>query len=433
MQNEIDLQVAVTQEFGRNVQHFQAEQNKRKDALKAKLENGEIDQADYDEQISRIQKQSLLVNMVAGGLMAPSDSVLGIAAATLAPAASYEVEQYFKKEGKEGSFEHIATHAVIGALTASANGGNAFAGAVSAGGAETIAPIVAKVLYGKDNSQNLTADEKETVVSVTTAIGTLVGGAIGDSSANAYIGSLNAKNAVENNSLHIAKNGVVAQNIDDGDMNIYQYNFNCKTQEECRNMDLKSYDSSKKIVGQVMWQDSFVSPDTRKAGGKIYLGQDIEPYIYQLNYQVWLNDTPKTFAQKSFPRGEYDVKSNYPGHEGYSFHGFLFNGKYISLRDAGNILAGMNAAVLDIPFKDFQKASGALHAGGKYLGKPFAGISYFTGIPFGRSPMYGELPYQYEKSKYGYILGKNRLDVFRKPMPSNIPTIGEIFNDFYNR
>ena len=125
-----------------------------------------------------------------------------MAASTVAPLASYEIGQYFKKEGKEGSFEHIATHAVIGALTASANGGNAFAGAVSAGGAETIAPIVAKVLYGKDNSQNLTADEKETVSTIAQLVGTLSGSLKGDSSANAYIGSLNAQTAVENNLLN---------------------------------------------------------------------------------------------------------------------------------------------------------------------------------------------------------------------------------------
>ena len=199
VQNEIDLQVKVTKEFRSNVQHFQVEQNKRKDELKAKLERNEISQADYDAQVSRIQKQSLLVNMLAGGLTAPSDSVLGIATSTVSPAVSYEIGQYFKKEGKEGSFEHIATHAVLGALTSAANGGNALNGAVSAGGAEALAPIVAKVLYGKDNSQNLTADEKETVVSVTTAISTITGGAIGDSSANAYIGNTVAGNAVENN------------------------------------------------------------------------------------------------------------------------------------------------------------------------------------------------------------------------------------------
>ena len=114
--------------------------------------------------------------------------------------ASYEIGQYFKKEGKEGSFEHIATHAVIGALTASANGGNAFAGAVSAGGAEYIAQKTAETLFQKD-ADKLTADEKEMVSSIAQLVGTLSGSLKGDSSVNAYIGSLNAQTAVDNNLL----------------------------------------------------------------------------------------------------------------------------------------------------------------------------------------------------------------------------------------
>ncbi|MBQ9259503.1 MAG: VENN motif pre-toxin domain-containing protein, partial [Neisseriaceae bacterium] len=161
----------------------------------------EISQADYDEQISRIQKQSLLVNMIAGGLMSPSDSVLGIATSTVSPAVSYEIGQYFKKEGKEGSFEHIATHAVLGALTSAANGGNALSGAVSAGGAEYIAKVTAETLFQKD-AKDLTADEKQTVSSIAQLVGVVSGSVTGDSSANAYIGNLNAQNAVDNNLLN---------------------------------------------------------------------------------------------------------------------------------------------------------------------------------------------------------------------------------------
>ena len=201
VQNEINLQVKVTKEFRSNVQDFQAKQNKRLDELKEKKEWGEISEQEYEEQAKKIERQKLITNVVAGGLLAPTDNILGIAVSSVSPAVSYAVGQHFKSQGKEGSFEHIATHAVLGALTANANGGNALSGAISAGGAEALAPIVAKVLYGKDNSQNLTADEKETVVAVTTAIGTLSGSVIGDSSANAYIGNTVASNAVENNYL----------------------------------------------------------------------------------------------------------------------------------------------------------------------------------------------------------------------------------------
>ena len=425
VQNEIDLQVKVTQEFGNNLKQLDRLQNERLDKLKAQKDAGEIDEQEYNRQAETIQNQKLIAKMVGAGLLSPADNVLGVVTSAVSPAISYEIGQYFKAHNAENTPAHIATHAILGAIVSGANGGNALSGAISAGGAEAIAPIVAKVLYGKDNSQNLTADEKETVVSVTTAISTIAGGAIGDTSANAYIGNTVATNAVENNSLHIAKNGVVAQNIDDGDMNIYQYDFECKTQEECRNANLKLYQDSKKEVGQVMWQDSFTSPDTGLAGGKVYLGESIEDYIYTLNYKAWANDSAYSYAKKSKPGGEYDLKSNYPGHADKSFHGFLFQGKYISLRDAGNILAGMNAAVLDIPFKDFQKTSGGLHRAGMFG----AGVSYLTGIPFGSSPTYGELPYQYHKSEYGYRLGRQRVNEKSVKIPKNVPSMGEIFYD----
>ena len=204
------MQVAVTQEFGRNVRHFQAEQNKRKDALKAKLENGEIDQADYDEQISRIQKQSLLVNMVAGGLMVPSDSVLGVAASTLAPAASYEIGQYFKDLASQNAngqlstsqeLAHMLTHAALGAATAGANGGNAVTGAITSGGAEAAAPILSRVLYGENNPANLNAEQKETLTNIV-ALSVLPVGS--NNFSDMFIAQTVALNAVNNNAVEMA-------------------------------------------------------------------------------------------------------------------------------------------------------------------------------------------------------------------------------------
>ncbi|MCL1623835.1 hypothetical protein M2R47_06225 [Moraxella sp. Tifton1] len=90
----------------------------------------------------------------------------------------------------------------------------------------------------------------------------------------------------------------------------------------------------------------------------------------------------------------------------YTIIANLFKGKYITLREGGNILAGMNAAILGVPFDELQKASGALHAGGK-LGL----IRHkTTGYVYGAYPRYGEIDYQYLKSKYGYQLGIKRIE-----------------------
>lgn len=208
VQSEIDLQVEVTQEFSRNLQDLNHRQNQRKDDLKAQLERNEITQQYYNEQVAIIERQNLMVNMIAGGLMSPSDSVLGIATSTVSPAVSYAVGQHFKKEGKEGSFEHIATHAVIGALTSAANGGNALSGAVSAGGAEHIAKVTAETLFQKDANE-LTADEKQTVSTISQLVGTISGSVMGDSSLDAYVGGTVATNAVDNNYLgYFGKNNI---------------------------------------------------------------------------------------------------------------------------------------------------------------------------------------------------------------------------------
>lgn len=114
--------------------------------------------------------------------------------------------------------------------------------------------------------------------------------------------------------------------------------------------------------------------------------------------------------------GDYDIKKSFKNGEIKTYHGYLFHGQYITLREGGNILAGMNAATLGVPYDEFQKASGALHAGGtKGL------IKYkTTGYTYGTYPRYGEIDYQYLRSRYGYYLklqqieDKKDIDIIRQ-------------------
>lgn len=98
-----------------------------------------------------------------------------------------------------------------------------------------------------------TAEEKETVTAITNLLGIATGVAIGDTTANAVQGSLNAQSAVENNSLYVDKNGVVIRNIPNDDYNIYQYDYVCYpiARNNCPNLtDFDElYNSPKKIVG----------------------------------------------------------------------------------------------------------------------------------------------------------------------------------------
>ena len=72
---------------------------------------------------------------------------------------------------------------------------------MSAGVAEAAAPYISKWLYGKDKGSDLTAEEKETVSTITSLLGTATGAAVGNSATDAAQGSLNAKSAVGNNWL----------------------------------------------------------------------------------------------------------------------------------------------------------------------------------------------------------------------------------------
>lgn len=161
-----------------------------------------------DRDIERLQKAGILVSSIAGGLAASTGGTGEILGATLAPAISYQIGQYFKENparntvdaggrGEEGSAAHILAHALLGAAVASSSGSNALVGAIAAGGAEAAAPAVARLLYGKD-SKDLTASEREAVSAVVGAggsiIGSFKGGLIG-----AAAGSSAAKNAVDNN------------------------------------------------------------------------------------------------------------------------------------------------------------------------------------------------------------------------------------------
>ena len=395
VQSELDLQRNVSQQFSQTVGTAQGMLNEKIDALKQQQEAGEITKADYAQKLKQLQHSQVFLNMVAAALSAPTDSAAGIAAATAAPAISYGIGQEFKKHNQEGSATHIASHMALGAVVSALGGNDAVSGTLAAGGAEALVPLFSKAIYDTKDPEKLTAEQKQNLSNMARLFGAAVGAATGSGTANGYAdvaqGGMNAGIAVENNSLHINQSGKVIRNVDDGDLNIYQYS--------CMNID--SCKSSKVKVGQLMFKDSFISPETGKDVGVIYLGESIEPHVYKLNRQAH-GESSMVVARKSVPGGEYDIKSNYPGHENKSYHGFLFKGKYISLRDAGNILAGMNAAVLGESFEDFQKASGALQQAGLWG----VGLNTIFSTTYGDPPMYGEKPYQYYKSLYGYQLGQ---------------------------
>ena len=151
------------------------------------------------QQAKRWQWTGVAVNMVGAGLSVPTQSSAGIAANAAAPAASYVIGQEFKRRNAEGSLGHLLAHATLGGLTAAAGGNDPLTGALSSGGAEAAAGYISG-RFGQTDGSRLSAEQKETVTAITGLIGTAAGAALGSTPADVAQGSLNAKNAVENNS-----------------------------------------------------------------------------------------------------------------------------------------------------------------------------------------------------------------------------------------
>ena len=215
VQSEINLQVEVTKKFDQNRQEVKAEINKKID--KAKSENQSIldkqeggiplsreeeqQLAAYNKKVENYQQLGVLLDVVTSGLSSPTSSGLGIAASSLSPVASYEIGQYFKEKGTEGSSAHILAHTVLGAAVAAAGGNDALTAGLVAGGAEAAAPALSSFLYNKKTS-DLTADEKSTISAITGLVATGIGGiASGGDIATAVQSGQGAQNAVENNYL----------------------------------------------------------------------------------------------------------------------------------------------------------------------------------------------------------------------------------------
>jgi filamentous hemagglutinin len=224
VQSEINLQMDVTKNFDANRQEAKAEINKKIDDAKKEnqsiidkqkqgldLSKQEQDQLNaYNDKVENYQRLGVLLDSISTGLSAPTSSGLGIATATLSPAASYKIGQYFKEQasnnpngqltsGQEAA--HILAHTVLGAAVAAAGGNNALTAGLSAGGAEAAAPILSSFLYGKD-AKDLTADQKSTISSIVGLAGSAVGATTGDIGSIVQNGQV-AQNAVENNFLSV--------------------------------------------------------------------------------------------------------------------------------------------------------------------------------------------------------------------------------------
>ena len=264
VQKEINLQVAVTKQFSANTQVVIADLDK---AIENKKQAG--------QDTTNLENASRLLKVVSAGLLAPTDSVLGMAAAAASPEVAREIGQYFKENAElnkidggnraeQGSAAHILAHTVLGAAVAAAGGNDALTAGLAAGGAEAVAPVVSNWLYGTSNPEELTTEQKATISSIAGLAGAGVGGISGGSVSDVVAGSQVAQNAIDNNLLinklgeeklntnalkllneKLKKLGV--QSADD-----YYKRMNQCTTDACRKQVLSEYQKASDLAGRLI-------------------------------------------------------------------------------------------------------------------------------------------------------------------------------------
>jgi filamentous hemagglutinin len=164
-------------------------------------------------------------------------------------------------------------------------------------------------------------------------------------------------------STWIDPHGLVKDVINDGVLSIYQH---LPTGQQVP--------PSK--VGQTLFWDAFISPDSHKPVGRVFLGQDISNYVIGLAAEA-----------ATVTKANLTMDSS-------------IMAKYVTLREASNILAGINARSHGETFDDYIKGAGAYNVAQR------RGVLWheLTGKTYGRPPYFGEDEYTGSRVKYGYGL-----------------------------
>ncbi len=216
VQQELDLQREVSQEFSKNMQATSAFINSKKDQLKEELKKEHLSpeqRAQYEKELAQWNTGGLILNAIGAGLSAPTNNLGGIIAATASPVLSYQIGQYFKIQAHKNQITggkdeltagqetaHLLAHAILGAAVAAAGGNDALAGGLAAAGAEATTPILSQWLYGK-KPVDLTADEKATISAIAGLTGAATGATVGGSMADVAQGNQAGHIAVDNNTV----------------------------------------------------------------------------------------------------------------------------------------------------------------------------------------------------------------------------------------
>lgn len=203
-------------------------------------------------------------------------------------------------------------------------------------------------------------------------------------------------------STHTDKDGNVVAVYDDGDNGVYKHD------------DLSSWDQKSTLdrtgsgvsrMGETKYWDEFGG---HAGETRIHFGQSWEPVLDK----AVRGGSPGgliPISKELRGGGSLDLKAR-PELAGT---GRLLEGKYASVRSAGNYLAGYFAGLMGADFDMFQKLAGALHvqeSRGQQLTYGQKVEIVTRGRSYGPPPEYGEIPYQYRMSRSGFDAGKVQRD-----------------------
>ncbi|WP_234300319.1 hemagglutinin repeat-containing protein [Rahnella aceris] len=171
---------------------------------KAKAAHPELSGKDLLEtkEYKDTQKQYGTGSDIQQGISAATMALQGLAGGDMAAAlaggaAPYLAEQIKKQVGEDNAAANAIAHAIVGGVIAELQGRDAAAGAAGAATGE----LIAQVLYPGVKREDLTENEKQKIVALSTLAAGLAGGIAGDDTAGVIAGAQGGKNAVENNYL----------------------------------------------------------------------------------------------------------------------------------------------------------------------------------------------------------------------------------------
>ena len=211
---ELGAHTQITQAFDQERRKVKTEINKKEQILRDEseeaLKNNDFQLAE-DKLIAanEVQKQGLLFDAISGAIYGPNtNGVTGYVAKAASPFVANQIGQYYEKLANDQNGEltngqkvgHILAHGILGAAISYNTGNDVLTGGLSAGAGEAISPLLSKFLYKTEDPSELTAEQKDTISSITSALGAGIGATTGNVS-DAINAAETSKVAVEDNSL----------------------------------------------------------------------------------------------------------------------------------------------------------------------------------------------------------------------------------------